>query len=114
VTIFDYIKFITTTKQKDVVLEQYVPFLTTRWLSFINPQIAEALNIINKQILIENKDMHYKMLLTCFPKTKYTPRISYIKKVKQEEQEEDKKIKYIAEQRELGQREIKALMELIS
>lgn len=109
-TIFDYIKDITTSKKGTLLLDQYVPYLVTRWLSFINPTIAAALNEINKQTLLEDKNLHYKTLLTVFPKTKIVPRINYIKKIKEKEQEENKNIKLLAEKYELGQKEIEMLM----
>jgi hypothetical protein len=114
VTIFDYIKDITTTKKGTLLLEQYVPYLVTRWLSFINPTVTEAVNEFNKQVLIEDKELHYKILLTAFPKTKSLPRITYIKKVKEEKEKENNIVKLLAEKYELGEREIKSMLETVS
>ncbi len=110
-TIFDYFKTIIVTKKEECQLDQYVPFLVTRWLSFINPTICSCLNIINKQVFLESKELHYKTLLCLFPKMKYTPRINYVKKVKEEKTEENKQVKILAEQFELSTREIESLME---
>jgi hypothetical protein len=112
VTIFDYLKTITVTKKAIEQLEQYVPYLVTRWLSFINPSVCSYLNLANKQVLLENKDLHYKVLLCLFPKMKYTPRINYIKKVKEEKAEQNQQIKLIAEQLELSTNEVKNLIEI--
>ena len=111
-TIFDYFKTIIVTKKEEQQLDQYVPYLVTRWLSFINPTICSCLNIANRQIFLESKELHYKFLISLFPKMKYTPRISYVKKVKQEKQEENKPVIVLAEQLELSTKEIERLLEL--
>jgi chromosome segregation and condensation protein ScpB len=54
---------------------------------------------------MEDKEMHYKTMLSLFPKMKYCPRINYIKKVKEDDTEEDVKIKIIAENFEISTRE---------
>lgn len=112
-TIFDYIKDILVTKKGDLPLDQYSPYIITRWLSFLNPVVASSLNECNKQVFLENKEMHYKMLISLFPKMKYAPRITYIKKTKEEEQEEDKKIALLSERMELSKREVKELLSLV-
>ena len=105
-TIFDYIKDITVTKQGDLPLTDYVPFLVNRWLAFINPAVCEMINgAMNSKIFLENKEMHYKMLIAVFPKVKYSPRIKYIKKVKEKEQEEDVRISILAQNLEISKRE---------
>ena len=110
-TPFDYLKDIFVTKKGDLPLDEYYPYLINRWLSFINPSIAETINQFNKQSLLENKQMHYKTMLCLFPKMKYAPRISYIKKPQEEEkQEEDKSIKLLAQKYELSEKEIKSLI----
>ena len=111
-TIFDFIKDILVTKRGDLPLDQYVPYIVTRWLSFINPTVASTINQFNSQILLENKELHYKMMISLFPKMKYAPRITYIKKVKEEAKEEDKKIQLFAERFELSKREIEQLLSL--
>ncbi len=104
-TIFDYIKDITVTKRGDLPLDQYMPFLVNRWLSFINPTVCSNINHVNNKTLMEDKEMHYKTMLSLFPKMKYCPRINYIKKVKEDDTEEDVKIKIIAENFEISTRE---------
>jgi hypothetical protein len=113
VTIFDYIKDILVTKRGDLPLDQYVPYIVTRWLSFINPTVAASINEFNSQLLLENKDLHYKMMITIFPKMKYAPRITYIKKIKEDVVEEDKKIDILANNYELSKREVKQLLSLV-
>jgi hypothetical protein len=63
------------------------------------------INQINSKTLLEDKEMHYKMMLSLFPKMKYCPRINYIKKVKEDETEEDVRIKIIAQNYEISERE---------
>lgn len=111
-TIFDYIKDILVTKQGNLPMDQYVPYIVTRWLSFINPTVASSINQFNSQILFENKELHYKMMISIFPKMKFAPRITYIKKVKEEAKEEDKKIALLADKYELSKREIEQLLSL--
>ena len=65
-----------------------MPFLVNRWLSFINPTVCSNINQINSKTLLEDKEMHYKMMLSLFPKMQYCPKINYIKKVKEDETEE--------------------------
>lgn len=109
-TIFDYLKDIVVTKKGDLSLEQYVPYLVTRWLSFINPTVATSLNALNTKALLENKEMHYKIMLSFFPKMKYMPRITYIKKIKEEETKENKLIGLLVERLEISKREAQSLI----
>ena len=105
-TIFDYIKDIIVTKRGDLPVDQYVPFLVNRWLSFINPTVCELINSsANSKILLENKEMHYKAMVAYFPKAKYAPRINYIKKVKEKEQDDDIRVKVLAQNLEISERE---------
>jgi len=106
VTIFDYLKDIIVTKQGNLPLDQYVPFLVNRWLSFLNPTVCEMINLnINNKTLLENKELHYKMVIALFPKMKYCPKINYIKKVKEKEQDEDVRISILAQNLEISKRE---------
>lgn len=108
-TIFDYLKDILVTKSGTMPLDSYVPFVINRFLSFINPQVCQIINELNSKTLLENKEIHYKTAITLFPKMSYIPRIDYVKKVK-EEAEEDKdlqmKIRLLAEKYEISQREV--------
>lgn len=110
-TIFDYLKDIAVTKRGDLPLDQYVPFLVTRWLSFINPTFCAYTNEFNKKSLLEDKEMHYKTLIACFPKVKYLPKIRYVKKVKETVVDEDKRIDLIAQRYEISKREAEQLLD---
>jgi hypothetical protein len=106
VTIFDYLKDIIVTKRGNLTLEAYVPFLVNRWLSFIHPNACEYVNLaFNNKTLLENKEFHYKAMVAAFPRAKRSPRINYIKKVKEKEQEVDNKVKYLAQSLEISERE---------
>jgi hypothetical protein len=106
VTIFDYIKDITTYKKGNLPLEGYIPFLINRWLSFVSPQICGAINESVNNLGNIDKEQHYKLLLKLYPKSK-VPFIQYIKKVKEEKTKEDDKTSLLASNMEMSQREIR-------
>ncbi len=109
-TIFDYLKDILVTKKGDLPLNDYVPFLVNRWLSFMNPTICEFVNTLNNKTLLEDKEMHYKTLLSVFPKVKYLPKLNYIKKLKEKEQDLDIRIKILAQNLEVSEHEASVLI----
>ena len=98
------------TKKGDLPLDGYVPFLISRWLSFINPDVCQVISQLNTKILLEDKLLHYKLMLSLFPKMKYAPRIKYVKKVKEQNLEEDERIKILAENLEISKREAVTLL----
>ena len=110
-TIFDYIKDIVVTKKGNLSLDGYVPFLVNRWLSFINPTVCITINQVNTKSLLEDKELHYKTMISLFPKMKYCPKINYVKKVKEIKCEEDLKIKMMADKFEISKREVLLLLE---
>ncbi len=110
-TIFDYIGDILSKKKGNLLLDEYIPFLVTRWLSFLSPQSSYALNDSVNLLGNLDKNFHYKILVTLYPKIKYTPRIQYVKKVKKEK-EESKDISILASNLELSQRETQQLLDL--
>ena len=111
-TVFDYIKDIVVTKRGDLPLDEYVPFLVNRFLSFINPQVCEAINQLNTKTLLEDKSLDYKLMLSLFPKMSSVPFIKYVKKVQEEEQDEaqELKIKILAGNLEISKREARLLL----
>ena len=110
-TIFDYIKDITTYKKGNLPLEDYIPYLINRWLAFVSPQICNAINESVNALGNIDKDQHYKLLLKLYPKSK-VPFIKYIKKIKQEKTKEDDKLTFLASNMEMSEREVKQLLEL--
>lgn len=113
-TIFDYLKDILITKQGNLPLNSYVPFLVNRWLSFMNPAVCEFMNTLNNKALLEDKELHYKMLICSLPKLKYLPKFNYIKKTKEKEQDNDIKVKILAQNLEVSIREASMLVEYAS
>jgi hypothetical protein len=111
VTIFDYIKDITTYKKGNLPLEEYTPYLINRWLSFIAPEICVAINESVNCLYCLDKKYHNKLLLKLYPKSKI-PFIKYIKKIKEEKTKEDDKINMLSLNFETSKREIKLLLEL--
>jgi len=111
VTIFDYLKDILVTKKGNLPLNDYVPFLVNRWISFMNPTVCEFINSLNKKALLENKELHYKTLICLFPKIKYLPKFNYIKKIKENEQDLDIRVKILAQNLEISVREASMLVE---
>jgi hypothetical protein len=111
VTIFDYIKDITTYKKGNLPLDSYIPFLINRWLSFISPQICGAINESVNSLGNIEKEQHYKLLLKLYPKSK-VPFIQYVKKVKEEKTEKDDRVSLLASNMEMSEREAKQLLEL--
>lgn len=110
-TIFDYIKDITTYKKGNLSLEGYIPYLINRWLGFVSPQICGAINESVNSLGSIEKEQHYKLLLKLYPKSK-VPFIQYVKKVKEEKTDEDSKISLLASNMEMSEREVKQLLEL--
>ena len=112
-TIFDFLEDILVHKSGNLPLDQYLPFIVSRWLSFIDPTVAEFVNAANKQVLVENKEMHYKTMLAMFPKMKRSPRLTYMKKAKEKKKEENDKIALLASKYELSEREVEQMLSFL-
>jgi hypothetical protein len=108
--LFEYIKDITTYKKGNLPLEEYIPFLINRWLSFINSQTCSAINESVNTLGNISKDQHYKLLIRLYPKSKI-PYIKYVKKVKEEKTKVDDKVTLLASNMEMSEREVKQLLE---
>jgi hypothetical protein len=106
--LFEYLGDILVKKKGNLPLNDYYPFLINRWLSFAAPSICTALNDTVNKIVID-KEYHYKLLLTIFPKLKHLPRMDYIKKVKKEDKEDTSS--QLASGLELSRREVTRLLE---
>ena len=80
-SLWDYIKCITTTKQSltDEELKGYDPFMINRWLSCVHmyiPQLADACD----STMLGNKMMHYEFLRNSIPKKNvFIDRKNYVK-----------------------------------
>lgn len=108
--IFDYLRDLFVTKIGNLSLEHYSPYIINRWLSFSAPEVAASISCAGSKYFLENKEAHYKLLLTLLPKLKSVPRINYIKKVK-EDFEEDKNLQKMSYALEISKRELIFLLE---
>ena len=80
----------------------YSPYITNRYLTFVNPQITQLVNnTVNKYGVVYNSLDHYKFLFYLIPKTK-RKFIRYIKKKKTNKAEH----KLLSKRYELSEREI--------
>lgn len=109
-TIFDYIKDITTYKKGNLPLDGYIPFLINRWLSFVAPQTCSAINESVNTLGNISKEHHYKLLIKLYPKSKI-PFIQYVKRIKEEKTKEEDKTTLLASNMEMSKREVKQLLE---
>lgn len=110
--LFEYIKDLTVYKKGILPLDEYIPFLINRWLSFISPSACNAINESVNSLGNIDKSFHYKLLLKLYPKSKQIPYIKYVKKVKEEKTKEDDNIALLASNMEMSRREAKLLLEL--
>ena len=111
-TIFDYLGDILVKKKGDLPIEEYIPFMINRWLSFSSSSACQAINESVNSFGNLDKNIHYKLLISAFPKQKYMPKIQYIKKIKEEKTEEDNKVELLSGNMELSRREIKQMLDL--
>jgi hypothetical protein len=88
--------------------------MANRWISFISPSSCLAINESVNSLGNLDKNIHYKLILSAFPKQKYMPRIPYIKKVKENEKDKDTKIPILAKTMERSQKEIQNLLDFSS
>lgn len=111
--LFDYLKAITVNKDETLPLDDYSPFLISRWISFINPATANMLNCTVNQLGSIDKRIHYKLMLSVIPKSKFFKKINYLKKAKKEKDDkEQEKIKQFAECNEISVRELEQMIEM--
>lgn len=90
----------------------FVPFLLNRWLSFYSKETTYFVNeTLNKYTgLFEDKQELYRLYYNFIPRLKYK-KISYIKKVKKQK-EEDEDLVIIAKNNGLSVRELKQYVDL--
>lgn len=110
--LFEYIKDLTVYKKGNLPLDEYIPYLINRWLSFVSPSACNAINESVNSLGNMDKQQHYKLLLKLYPKSKQIPFIKYVKKVKEEKSKEDDNIALLASNMEMSRRETKLLLEL--
>ena len=110
--LFDYLKAITVNKDPNLPLDEYSQFLMNRWISFMSPSISNLINNTLNQLGNIDKDIHYKLMLSMIPKSKYFKKISYIKKGKKLEEDDIEYIEKYATYNEISTREVKTMKEM--
>jgi hypothetical protein len=87
--------------------QAFVPFLFNRWLSFYNDSMSLFTNeTLNKfSTIFEDKQRAYRMYYYLIPRLKWQ-KISYIKKIKKEKEEEDS-LQLMAKNKNISVRELK-------
>ena len=88
--------------------QAFVPFLFNRWLSFYNNDMSVFTNeTLNKfSTIFENKQDAYKLYYYLIPRLKFK-RISYIKKIKKDKEEEID-LSRLAKNKNISVRELKS------
>ena len=88
--------------------QAFVPFLFNRWLSFYNNDMSVFTNeTLNKfSTVFENKQDAYKLYYYLIPRLKFK-RISYIKKIKKDK-EEEVDLNLLAKNKNISVRELKS------
>jgi len=110
--IFDYLSDIQTVKSCSLPLEGYSPYMLNRWMSFYTSNLCtEINNHCNTYSANIDKLQHYILLSAITPKSKYSKRITYIKKTQEKEDKNSKNIEILARNAEISQREYKELLE---
>lgn len=105
--LFEYLKAITVSKTRDLPLDDYIPYLINRWLSFGVESVTPALNETVNSLGNIDKEKHFMLLLSLFPKYKRLPRFTYIKKKKKvPDKEGEDNIKMLATSLEMSQKEV--------
>jgi hypothetical protein len=109
----DEVLFTKENKELDTDAEQqYQPYMINRWISMYSPALAIAVNSTSNMLwplYKEDKQLHYKLMQTVLPCAK-KKHINYIKKTKQNEEDNAELIRQLAERLELSEREIKYLL----
>ena len=86
--------------------QAFVPFLFNRWLSFYDNNMCVFTNeTLNKfSTIFDNKQESYKLYYYLIPRLKWK-KISYIKKIKKDEEEVD--LSSVAKNKNMSVRELK-------
>jgi hypothetical protein len=95
-------------------LQQFVPYMLNRWLSFYDGRQAVFVNeTLNRFTgLLDDKNEMYKLYYNLIPSCKYK-KISYVKKKKEKEEKEDINIPILARNQMISQREVSTYLDFI-
>lgn len=110
-TTFEHIANIINTKEQITLntADEFIPYMTQRWISMISPEIAYVLNETTNVSwgAMQDKQMWYDYFLTVVPKLGYK-KLSYIKKTKSPPSAD---VTELARRLEISCREAKELIE---
>ena len=109
--IFDYLNDIQTNKNRDLPVDEYIPYMVSRWVSFYSKDVAtkinETVNVSNPNL---EKEQHYALMCSIVPKTQRPKHLKYIKKTSNKSEVKD--IDVLAYNMQLSKKEVEQLIEL--
>lgn len=93
-------------------LQQFVPYMLNRWVSFYGkPQAVFVNETFNKFAgLFDDKNEQYKLYYHLLPTSKYK-KIEYVKKKKEKEEKVDDSVPIIARNQMISQREVRMYLD---
>jgi len=119
-TIFDCLNDILFTKRGKLLQNvdeegDFNQYMISRWTSMYSPNMAQLVNNTTNWLysIFETKQQFYQFTKAIFPRVA-RKRIHYIKKVKQDDDDEIPNLELLAKKLELSQREIKSYYEFQS
>lgn len=119
-TIFDCLNDILFTKRGKLLQNvddepAFNQYMINRWASMYSPEIATLVNNTVNWLYntFETKQQYYRFVSRVFPRLKFK-RIHYIKKNKEQQQEQPDNVALLAKRLEISQREIKCYYEFQS
>lgn len=94
-------------------LQQFVPYMMNRWMSFYDKNKAVFVNETFNRFtgLFDDKRESYMLYYNLAPKSKFK-KIEYVKKQKEKKEKEDVSIAIIAKNNYISQREVNLYMDL--
>lgn len=95
-------------------LQQFVPYMLNRWVSFYDkPQAVFINETFNKfSGLFDDKNEQYKLYHHLLPTSKYK-KIEYVKKKKEKEEKADTSIPILARNQMISQREVNMYLDFL-
>ena len=108
--LFDILNDIQTTKKCNLNTDEYSPYMIARWMSFYSDDVAKTINeTINRYGALLEREEHYKAMAMLTPKTKYSKKISYIKKAQVKAQKDDLHI--VAKNLQMSKKELQQILD---
>lgn len=121
-TLFDILRIIVSRKGNREELKllvetksiPYSPFMINRWLSFLNPTVAQYINTFCNKRSYDSPVEHLLEIYALLPQSSMPssmPRLQYIKKIKGEDEKEDPKVDLLSKSLEISKKEAKKILE---